>query len=57
MEYAIFFILLIGCGWSSYQLGVKEGVRAGAENTVDVLQSLNIISINKKGDIIPYRKS
>jgi len=54
--YILFFLILIGCGWSSYKLGLDEGVRVGAANTVDVLHSYKIISYNKNGDIIPYKK-
>jgi len=53
IQYFLFFILLMGCGYSSYKIGMKEG----AANTVDILHSLKIISYNERGDITPYRKS
>ena len=51
----VFFICIIGCGWSSYNLGFKQGIRQGAENTVDVLHEQKIIRYNHKGEIIPYK--
>ena len=53
----IFFICVIGCGYTSFQLGFKQGIRQGAENTVDVLHENKIIRYNHKGEIEPYKNS
>ena len=55
MEFLIYMIAIIGCGYTSYNLGFKQGVRQGAENTVDVLHEQKIIRYNHKGEIIPYK--
>lgn len=55
MVLIVFCICVIGCGWSSYNLGYKQGVRQGAENTVDLLHEQKIIRYNHKGEIMPYK--
>ena len=51
--YLVFFIVLLGCSYSSYIIGRAEGVRSGAENTIDVLHENKVISFDNKGNIIP----
>ncbi len=53
IEYIIFFLALFGCGYTSWQIGVRQG----AENAVEILHSMKVISYNKNGDIIPYKNS
>tara|TARA_B100000282_G_C31349690_1_gene317199 strand:+ start:78 stop:236 length:159 start_codon:yes stop_codon:yes gene_type:complete len=47
-------IAIIGCGYTSYNLGIKKGIRQGAENAIDVLHERKIIRYDHKGDIQPY---
>tara|TARA_Y100000114_G_scaffold140893_1_gene146190 strand:+ start:120 stop:296 length:177 start_codon:yes stop_codon:yes gene_type:complete len=54
VEIIIYIIVIIGCGYTSYNLGIKKGVRQGAENTIDVLHERKIIRYDHKGDIQPY---
>jgi hypothetical protein len=51
--YIIFFVCVICCGWSSYKIGHKDGVRSGAESTIDMLHENRVISFDNKGNIIP----
>ena len=39
----------LGFGYSSWRAGIKQG----AENTVDLLRSKKIITLDNKGDIRP----
>jgi len=48
-EYIVFGICLIGCGWSCYHEGVKQGTEA----TINILHDKKIIAYSEKGDIIP----
>jgi hypothetical protein len=40
--YVIFLVILAGCAWSSFKIGHNEGVRAGAESTIEVLHITNL---------------
>ena len=51
--YIIFIAVLGGCAWSSYRIGHNEGVRAGAESTIEVLHDNKVISFDNKGNIVP----
>ena len=55
MVFIAFIVCCAGCGWSSYKIGYEQGVRQGAENTVDVLHENKIIRYNHKGEIRPYK--
>ena len=54
MEIIIYIVVIIVCGYTSYNLGIKKGVRQGAENAIDVLHEPKIIRYDHKGDIQPY---
>tara|TARA_B100000927_G_scaffold266416_1_gene239808 strand:+ start:498 stop:686 length:189 start_codon:yes stop_codon:yes gene_type:complete len=45
--------VLIGSNYGSYKIGRQEGLRSGAENTIDVLHENKVISFDNKGNIIP----
>lgn len=51
MEYVIAILIMAGCAWSSYRVGVREG----AARTVDKLHDARIIAYNHKGDIVPNK--
>jgi uncharacterized protein YceK len=51
--YLIFIIILSGCAWSSFKIGHNEGVRAGAETTIEMLHTNKVISFDNKGNIVP----
>lgn len=53
IEHIVFLIVLIGCGYTSWRMGVQEG----SERTVDILHTMKIISFDNNGDIVPYKKS
>ena len=40
IEHIIFLIVLLGCGWTSWRMGVKEGT----EKTIDILYTMKIIT-------------
>lgn len=46
-------ICLIGSNYGSYKIGHNEGVRAGAESTVEILHDNKVISFDNKGNIVP----
>lgn len=48
MEY-VFFILMIGVGWSSYKIGVREG----SEKMIDKLHEIGVITYDEDGRIKP----
>jgi len=48
MEY-VFFILIIGVGWSSYKIGIREG----SEKMIDKLHEIGVITYDEKGRIKP----
>lgn len=49
IEYLIFTICLVGSSFMSY----NQGVRQGAEATIEVLRKQKVIIYSEKGDIIP----
>jgi len=51
--YIIFLVILAGCAYSSFKIGHNEGVRAGAESTIEVLHDNKVISFDNKGNIVP----
>jgi hypothetical protein len=53
LMYVIFFLILTGCAWSSFKIGHNEGVRAGAETTIEMLHDNKVISFDNKGNIVP----
>lgn len=44
---------LIGSNYSSYKIAYKDGVRSGAETTIDMLHENRVISFDNKGNIVP----
>ena len=48
MEYVL-FILIIGVGWSSYNIGIREG----SEKMIDKLHEIGVITYDEKGRIKP----
>ena len=53
VEHIIFLIVLLGCGWTSWRMGVQEA----SEKTIDILHAMKIISYDKNGEIVPYKNS
>jgi len=51
--YVLFAICIAGCSYQSYRIGYNEGVRSGAENTIDALHENKVISFDNKGNIVP----
>ncbi len=49
MEYLIFAGCILGVGYTSYKIGVKDG----AEKMLDRLEEINIINIDEEGRISP----
>lgn len=49
LEYFIFFICVLGCGYTCWKAGIKEG----AERAVDMLHRNKVISYTRNGEIIP----
>jgi hypothetical protein len=47
--YLIFAACILGVGYTSYKIGVKEG----AEKMLDRLEEINIINIDDEGRISP----
>jgi len=51
MEYLIFSTVIIGVGWSSYKIGLKEG----GEKMIGMLEILGIIYTDENDDIHPNK--
>ena len=51
MEYLIFATVIIGVGWSSYKIGLKEG----GEKMIGMLEILGIIYTDENDDIHPNK--
>lgn len=51
MEYLIFATVIIGVGWSSYKIGLKEG----GENMIGMLEMLGIIYTDENDDVQPNK--
>ena len=51
IEWIIFGICIIGCGYQSFQIGIKEG----CERTVTKLAQEKIITFKVNGDIVPNK--
>tara|TARA_B100000902_G_C26437746_1_gene494581 strand:- start:112 stop:306 length:195 start_codon:yes stop_codon:yes gene_type:complete len=50
IEYFIIFaICIIGVGYSSYRIGIREG----SENMLEMLENTNIIKMDFKGNVVP----
>ena len=45
----IFFICIIGVGYSSYKIGVKEG----SESMLSLLEKIGVILMDNEGNITP----
>ena len=51
MEYLIFVTVVIGVGWSSYKIGLKEG----GEGMIAMLEVLGIIYTDENDDVQPNK--
>jgi len=51
MEYLIFSTVIVGVGWSSYKIGLKEG----GEKMIGMLEILGIIYTDENDDIHPNK--
>jgi hypothetical protein len=51
MEYLIFTICVLGVGWTSYKIGLKEG----GENMIDMLEVIGIINIDENDEVFPNK--
>lgn len=51
IEWIVFGICIIGCGYQSFQIGIKEG----CERTVKKLAQEKIITFKVNGDIVPNK--
>lgn len=51
MEYLIFSTVIVGVGWSSYKIGLKEG----GEKMIEMLEILGIIYTDENDDIHPNK--
>ena len=51
MEYLIFSTVIIGVGWSTYKIGLKEG----GEKMIGMLEILGIIYTDENDDIHPNK--
>lgn len=51
MEYLIFSTVIIGVGWSSYKIGLKEG----GEKMIGMLEILGIIYTDENDNIHPNK--
>ena len=51
MEYLIFSTVVVGVGWSSYKIGLKEG----GEKMIGMLEILGIIYTDENDDIHPNK--
>ena len=51
IEYIILASCVVGVGYTSYKIGVKEG----AEKMLDRLEQINIIDIDSEGRISPKK--
>lgn len=49
MEYLIFSTVIIGVGWSSYKIGVREG----STRMIDKLHEIGVIRYDEEGRIKP----
>lgn len=51
MEYIIFVCCILGVGWTSYKIGIKEG----GEKMIDVLEAIGIITVDENDDVHPNK--
>jgi len=51
MEYLIFSTVIVGVGWSSYKIGLKEG----GEKMIGMLEILGIIYTDENDDVHPNK--
>ena len=51
MEYLIFSTVIVGVGWSSYKIGLKEG----GEKMIGMLEILGIIYTDENDDVLPNK--
>ena len=50
MEYFIFVCCILGVGWTSYKIGIKEG----GEKMIDMLEVIGIIYTNEDDNVKPH---
>lgn len=51
MEYIIFVCCILGVGWTSYKIGIKEG----GEKMIDMLEVIGIITVDENDDVHPNK--
>jgi hypothetical protein len=47
----IFFVCIVGVGYSSYKIGIKEG----SESMLGLLEKLGVITMDNFGNIMPNK--
>ena len=47
----IFFVCIVGVGYSSYKIGIKEG----SESMLSLLEKLDVITMDNFGNIMPNK--
>ena len=53
IAFIVFAIVLAGCSWQSYNIGVQQGLSEGTIKALEILHDQKIISYDDKGNIIP----
>jgi hypothetical protein len=51
MEYIIFVCCVLGVGFSSYNIGMKQG----GEKMIDMLELIGIITVDENDDVWPNK--
>ena len=53
IAFIVFAIVLAGCSWQSYNIGIQKGLSEGTIKALEILHDQKIISYDDKGNIIP----